>query len=1024
MKIISLTMNAFMTYKEKTTIQFDEFIDHGLYLISGPTGAGKTTIFDAMTFALYGVASGSTRNQSYFRSDFADVKDETYVEMTFELHRKRYTIKRSPTYTRPGYKTAKMANAYLTYDQTTIEGVKEVNQKINQLLGVNVQQFKQIVMIAQGEFSKLIYASSEEREHVLRHIFHSEPLVQFENLLKEEAKKNKDQYLLSSQQLFSRFQLLSLPTEFMKQHSETFHPSYLEEASQENNHIYQESLQLKEQYEKSKYNYDVFSKDYYQKEKHNQDLLEYQRLQKEYDQLNLQEETINDLKKDIDKIKIIEQNQSFIYQHHQTTIDLKQVQEQYDQLIQKRKETSLLFQQIEKEYQLLPQQKENKDNLLIQIEKNKQAIQKQKEYLQIQKQHHSCDQNIEKLKREYQQYQQSHDKLVKRMERDQENVNHLAELQLDLQQKERIVKEVNEKRVAIHELSQLYDTLTELQDHHYDLSNQYKKIDALYQKTLQRYQLEDENFKCQQAGILAMRLKDNEPCPVCGSLHHPHLATLSSQVLSANELEALSLEVEQKKQQKEESYQEVLAQNQQIHTLKTQIDILKKQLHIEEELSKEVFIRLLSDVIHIIKDQEKTYQKQYDEVVYLKRIKKSLEQDNILSNQQTEELKVMSDQLNIYERQIAIYNSKLQEFESQYHFDESTDIQRQLNDNLLELKKQERYIQNIEETYHQCQKEISLLNHQKEEIEKQKATLMQNFQVLQQQFQQFINEHFVSLDEYQKYAQMIHQLSQKEQVYQDFMIKQRTLKSQLASLKKQTSGYQMSDLTVEREQLQALETIRDQNFKLYNECYHTYQQNQNILETLQKDYLKNQSIFENYIMYQDLSDMTSGKNGQRMSFERYVLATYFEHILEYANIELLKMSQGRFALYRKESIKGAKQQGLDLSVLDYETGMMRDIQTLSGGESFKAALSLALGLSSMIQTYAGGIELNTLFIDEGFGTLDSESIDQALSVLLDLQNDNKVIGIISHVDELKERIHTQIVVDKGMNGSHLHIEKE
>ena len=188
MRMIKLTMNAFMTYKDKTTIDFTQLLDHGIYLISGPTGAGKTTIFDAMTFALYGVASGSHRNQSYFRSDFADCKEETYVELTFELHQKIYQIKRSPTYTRPGYKTAKMANAFLSYDDEIIEGVKEVNQKINQLLGVDVHQFKQIVMIAQGEFTKLIYASSEEREKVLRHIFHSEPLVIFENMLKEESK--------------------------------------------------------------------------------------------------------------------------------------------------------------------------------------------------------------------------------------------------------------------------------------------------------------------------------------------------------------------------------------------------------------------------------------------------------------------------------------------------------------------------------------------------------------------------------------------------------------------------------------------------------------------------------------------------------------------------------------------------------------------------------------------------------------------------------------------------------------------
>ena len=203
-----------------------------------------------------------------------------------------------------------------------------------------------------------------------------------------------------------------------------------------------------------------------------------------------------------------------------------------------------------------------------------------------------------------------------------------------------------------------------------------------------------------------------------------------------------------------------------------------------------------------------------------------------------------------------------------------------------------------------------------------------------------------------------------------------------------------------------------------------FQQNQRIIDELKMIYEKNQKIFQDYTMYQDLSDYTSGKNPQKISFERYVLSSYFEHILEYANVELKKMSQGRFVLYRKSESKGNKQQGLDLSVLDYETGMMRDIQSLSGGESFKAALSLALGLSSMIQSYAGGIELNTLFIDEGFGSLDSESLDQALSVLLELKNDHKIIGIISHVRELKERIPTQIVVEKTNDGSTLHIEKE
>ena len=255
------------------------------------------------------------------------------------------------------------------------------------------------------------------------------------------------------------------------------------------------------------------------------------------------------------------------------------------------------------------------------------------------------------------------------------------------------------------------------------------------------------------------------------------------------------------------------------------------------------------------------------------------------------------------------------------------------------------------------------------------------------------------------------------------MIQYETLTSRLNDLK-DFKDAKVIDLTSLKDKIKNHEIHRDEIQKDMNHIQLTYQQNDKLLKDIQKKYQQNQDVLDQYTIYQDLYDQTSGKNTYRMSFERYVLSAYFEHILEYANIELLKMSNGRFALYRKQETKGAKQQGLDLSVLDYETGMMRDVQSLSGGESFKAALSLALGLSQMIQNYAGGIELNTLFIDEGFGSLDNESLDQALSVLLDLKNDNKVIGIISHVNELKERISTQIVVEKGIQGSHLHIEKD
>lgn len=1017
-------MNAFMAYKEKTVVDFESMIDHGLYLISGPTGAGKTTIFDAMTFALYGVASGSHRNQSYFRSDFADAKEETYVELVFELHNRIYTIKRSPTYMRPGYKTAKMANAYLSYDEVIIEGVKEVNQKLNQLLGVDVHQFKQIVMIAQGEFTKLIYASSEEREKVLRHIFHSEPLVAFENLLKEESKACKDQYLLSSQQLLSRFQLLTLPDEFMKAHCEDFHPSYIEEAHTENQNLYEHMLTLQHNYEEYKTQYDHHSQIYYQKEKQNNDFLEYQSLKQSYEKLMLKEQTMFDVKKDIDKLKILEQNQSFLYQYQQTQQELHQFQKQYHSSIKHQQTLQQQYISIEKDYQTIPKLRKQKDNCLLKIENIQQLIQKQKDYQILFKQYQQLIQKHQKNKDDYQRASEQYQNLLKRMERDQENVNRLPQLQLELQQNEQKVKEMNQRRVSIHDLSELYDHFTEYQDKHFDLSERYQKVDQAYQMALQHYQQEDENFKRQQAGILAGTLQENQPCPVCGSLHHPHPASLSQQVLSSNELEELSHIVDKKKILKEEAYQDVVVQNNHIHEIRSQIDILKKQLQIDDELSKEVFIQLLSDIIQVTKDQEKTYLKRHNEVEYLKKIKYSLEQDQSISQQQNHKLETWLQEIHNEEKQMVAFQTQLDQLTSQNVHLSDENYNQELIDQQKQLKRLQKQIDSLDQLYHQCQKDLSVVNSQMETLSLQIKEKEQLFLNMNEQFDTFVSQYFQSLEEYQNYQLSLNTLPEKEKNYQEYEIQKGTLIGRLKNLEDTVKDYTLVDLSQEKVKLHDLEEKRDHALKTYNESKHVYEQNQLLLKNIQKDYQRNQDIFEKYTIYQDLSDITAGKNGQRMSFERYVLSSYFEHILEYANIELLKMSNGRYALYRKQETKGAKQQGLDLSVLDYETGMMRDIQSLSGGESFKAALSLALGLSSMIQSYAGGIELNTLFIDEGFGTLDSESIDQALSVLLDLKNDQKVIGIISHVDELKEKITTQIVVEKGATGSLLHIEKE
>lgn len=1014
-------MSAFSTYKDLTVIDFEHFVDHGLYLISGPTGSGKTTIFDAITFALYGSASGSERHQTYFRSDFAEAKDETYVEMTFLLHNKEYCIKRSPTYYRKGYKTPKMANAYLTYDGHTIEGVKEVNQKINELLGVDVHQFKQIVMIAQGEFTKLIYASSEEREKVLRHIFHTESYVKLEELLKEETKIYKEKYMLLSQGLIHSFQSLQLSSELKEKGKDGLHHQYIEEAIQENQKLTEESIRVEKEYQALKVKSENLSQEYYQKEVKNKNIQTYQDLLLKYQEVFKQDQVMKQRKYDIDQLKILRQNQDFVYRYHSLKNEYKSIQEDCQRLTQDMKAISIQYQKAKQDYQTVSKLKQLQEDKQKQLTHYEQTLQQYNDYQKVLTSYQRLQKQYQHFEQEYDQAMIKHKQLDNRMQRDHENIEQLPELQLKMKEMEQTVKEANQRKITIHYLSEIYDAHKNLQDKHYELSKIYQKKHQDYQNILQKYQRQDELFKRQQAGILARDLKDNEPCPVCGSLHHPQLAKINEDVLSAHELEVLMQEVDNLRVLNDDAYQEVLNQNQKIQEMQSQINVYKQQLHIEDDLSKEVFVRLLSNVIQVTKDQEKLYQKQMSEVQYLTKLKNSYHQDLKVFEQETQALSKMLEDKHELEKELSKSQSECTHFQKQLGEETKETLLFKVQTLHKEYKQLSQDIEYKEKNYLTLKEKLNAMQNQLTSLKHKYEQIEIDYQNQEKAFINFKDKYFQG--NYDYYQSQLSSLDSYERQYQDYMIRKETLQARLKELE-EYQNEDIVDITLLQEQLLDVNKQKEDISQHLNHLLYIKENNEKIMKHIQKDYTKNQEILDKYTLYQDLADQASGKNFKRMSFERYVLSYYFEHILEYANIELLKMSQGRYELYRKQEIKGSKQQGLDLSVMDYETGVLRDVQSLSGGESFKAALSLALGLSAMIQSYAGGIELNTLFIDEGFGSLDNESLDQALNVLLELKNDNKVIGIISHVNELKERISTQIIVEKGKKGSSLHIEND
>lgn len=1011
MKLLNLRMKAFLAYKDEINIDFEQ-LNHGLYLISGPTGSGKTAIFDAIVFALYNQTSGHRSTYS-LRSDYA-LQDETFVELKFEVLGQVYTIKRSPAYKREGYRSLKPASALLRFNDTYIEGVKEVNQKIIDILGINYEQFKQIVMISQGEFTKLIYASSEEREKVLRRIFNTYSLLDFENHLKEKVRIYKEKYEISENILSSSLKMLQLDEKV-----EAFHPMVLKIIEKDIEKTKEDKQHIEKKYQEADFQYLQRSQDYVTKAMMNQKIKELEKYDQQYIELIEKEDDMGDLKKEILKLQNIQQNSDFIISYRMEKELYQKNKEDYQNYFVQRENKNKEYQIHRDEYSKIKDIRDEKEKLSLKINELKQSIEKQRKYREYKNIYENKKEQLDKLENEYQIQLKQKEKLQARMQRDQEKVNKLPDLLVELKDMDQMVQNVNEKRILIHELSELYDHLQDEQEKHYALANAYNKATKIYNEAYENYHYQDELYKRQQAGIIALELKENSPCPVCGSLHHPHIAKIQGDVLSASKLQQLSKKLSQRLKDKEDAYQQVVLQNQTKTQALTQLSLLKKQLHIEGELNKRVFIEQLSSITNVIEERKKKYQKLNQETQYLRKLRSSLEKDQEVLQEDEKNLEMLFKRLEVSRNEVTYLNGQMKEYDDSFI---NNDFQKEYKQSIQQYQAYDKKINDIEMQYQKSEKEMIALNKQIEHYQKMIQSQEKKLTVEDKKYNEYIHQYFDNEETFLNYYQMLNQKEKKEQQYQDYLLKKEKLMTNIEMLKREIKNEKYQDLTELKKNVDALKEEKDSVQKVYHQLQMRIDNNKKVYQTMKKEYERNQDVLDQYQHYLHLSDITSGKNAFKMSFERYVLSFYFENILQYANMEFSSMTQGRYQFVRKKEAKGNSKQGLDLSILDYETGIQRDVQSLSGGESFKAALSLALGLSSMIQSYVGGIELNTLFIDEGFGTLDEESLNQAIEVLMRLEDDHKTIGIISHVNELKEKIDNKIIVIKEQQGSHLKIE--
>lgn len=995
---ISLTLSAFGPYPDTITIDFESFQEDGLFLITGPTGSGKTMIFDAMIFALYGKTSGQIRQTDSLRCDHALNEIPTFVKFSFSLHQQNYTIKRNPKYYLEGKKTPKQPSALLILpDGKMVEGIKEVNQKMISLLGVDDQQFKQICMIAQGEFTKLIMASSDEREKVLRELFHSETYQKLEEKLKVHLKVYQDKYDL----------LLNKRKDLMQELQVEDHQEYLSK---------QTKLIASQQKE-----YDDLKKDLDQKKQQlqlyrlqNQRLIQLKDLKQQFQDLKKQENDYQELNKTVDTLKKAQETNYLYISYIKQQKKLQTLKLNQEDFLKQLKKLEKDYQEKKVQADFLDYKQQTKEKLQNQIQETKQLINQIYQY-------QNDYQNLQTLKQQYRMLDEEHKLFLKKKEkfenglqRDQERIQSEQQVQSKYELIKQQYVRLNEQKVKVHQLSDYYDQILKLNENKSDLQEEYTVVEKQVDHERMQYNQMEKLYFRKQAGIFALQLKEDQPCPICGSLHHPHPAQIEKEDITKEKLDQQAKKVKQQEHRLQDILQKILLSNQKKEMLVKQTKQLSSELNIQEEISKEIFIKELDHLSKDEKRMKKEYLELQDELKYIQKLKKSVALSlKDMSTYESKELKQAQSLENI-QVQIHQLSGKLDDSLRQYEIGE-------VNKNYQQVQKEYRQLSLEIET---IQQDYEKVKNKYLEIKTKISSL--NQQIIQEQeiYDELDNKYHTALDafineeEFLNLKTQINQISILEKKYQDYLISLKSLNKQIISLENEVKDSTYVDLSSLSETIKEVnQQLREKNDDL-EKLKIDYSLKEKMIKDIQKINQQLEKDEDTYQRYLDLYNLASGKNNARVSIERYVLATYFENMLIYANVIMKQLSQGRYQLLRKDDAgKGRSQQGLELDVFDQESGNIRSIKTLSGGESFKAALSLALGLSRMVQDYAGGIELNTLFIDEGFGSLDSQSLDQAMNCLMELHHENKLIGIISHVSDLKDRIERQLVVERKQKQS-------
>lgn len=1021
MRPLELTMIAFGPYRDRETIDFTQLKDRRLFVISGMTGAGKTSIFDAISYALYGSASGEDRaDVRMLRSHFADEEIHTAVDFRFASDRRIYRVFRQMGHRKGTNKseTGGRIELYEIIDDEEIPCVdkftiSEVNAKIEEIIGLTREQFHQIVMLPQGEFRKLLTSDTENKEDILRRIFRTGRFQRLEDRFYEKSRELRDQLKEKQAKLAVHLQQAAetLPeredselTSTLRQ--ENYNPSQVMDGLKQEQAYYAE---LAQDAERSRSEVANRLKELELEHRRGSEV---NRLFTELEERRARQQ---ELESRSEEMKALERKLQ--------TAELAARIEPYEQYaVQAEREVALKKQlhadkqrELEHANQLLEQARERYER-----EQERTSERSQLE-LEINRLHElqPVVVKLDVMQREIKQQEQKKDAasatLAKLDQQLQESREFRRTLVMNVQQLEEETKQlpmlVNERERLRHK-ARLLQELSQLERQ----MQEYERLEEQQRQALKQIREEHDRLEAAwiegQASLLAEHLHDGKPCPVCGSIEHPARAMHSGDRPTREIL-----------MQRKEELRQV---EQELHAAAAQVAAARSSWSHRSELMDEYGIKAggydeqLQSVIARGKELTQTIeqlQRQTEQLAELKRkyndSEKQFEQMTADRERVNQELQDRSIR---YSRELALLQSELTRIPVHLRTPESLK---------QALATHEARLGELNKAWEQARQELQAAERRTVELTAQQVSLAEQATEAQAKAaeaqQRFADElgkaGFASEETYAqgKLSEQIRQEYRRslEEYRQAYLI----VKEQIAELSRQLQDREPVDLTELEERIAETQQEQEAILQAKQQAERYRMDAERIYAAIERSASQAQQVEDQLAKVLNIYQALKGDNPLRMSFERYILIDYLEQILEAANIRLQTLSNGQYLLQRSERLEArGRQSGLGLDVYDAYTGQNRDVKTLSGGEKFNASLALALGMADIIQSHQGGVSIEMMFIDEGFGSLDEESLQKAVATLIDLQKAGRMIGVISHVPELKEAFPAVLSVEKTREG--------